>query len=59
MRHPKNVCDLAPLLVMVLERLFDNYIKHIKTVLITVKNSILIGNADVFQLNAFSYGDVN
>lgn len=38
---------------------FDNYIKHIKTVLITVKNSILIGNTDVFQLNAFSYGDVN
>ncbi len=38
---------------------FDNYIKHIKTVLITVKNSILIGNADVFQLNAFSYGDVD
>lgn len=36
---------------------FDNYIKHIKTVLITVNNSILIGNADVFQLNAFSYGD--
>ena len=27
---------------------FDNYIKHIKTVLITVKNSILIGNANVF-----------
>lgn len=38
---------------------FDNYIKHIKTVLITVKNSILIGNADVFQFNAFSYGDVS
>lgn len=38
---------------------FDNYIKHIKTVLVTVKNSILIGNADVFQFNAFSYGDVN
>lgn len=38
---------------------FDNYIKHIKTVLITVKNSILVGNADVFQLNAFSYGNVN
>lgn len=34
---------------------FDNYIKHIKTVLITIKNSILIGNSDVFQLNAFSY----
>ena len=38
---------------------FDNYIKHIKTVLITVKNSILIGNANVFQLNAFSYGDTD
>ena len=38
---------------------FDNYIKHIKTVLITVKNSIFIGNSDVFQLNAFSYGDSN
>lgn len=38
---------------------FDNYIKHIKTVLITVKNSILIGDEDVFQLSAFSYGDVN
>ena len=38
---------------------FDNYIKHIKTVLITVKNSILIGDADVFQLNAFSYGDTD
>lgn len=38
---------------------FDNYIKHIKTVLITVKNSILIGNDDVFKLNAFSYGNVN
>lgn len=37
---------------------FDNYIKHIKTVLITVKNSILIGNSDIFQLNAFSYKGV-
>ena len=38
---------------------FDNYIKHIKTVLITVQNSILIGDVDVFQLNEFSYGGVN
>lgn len=38
---------------------FYNYIKHIKTALITVKNSILIGNANVFQLNAFSYGDTD
>lgn len=29
------------------------------TVLITIKNSILIRNADVFQLNAFSYGDTD
>lgn len=37
---------------------FDNYIKHIKTVLVTVKNSILIGDADVFELNEFSYEGV-
>lgn len=37
---------------------FDNYIKHIKTVLISVKNSILIGNTDEFQLNSFSYGGI-
>jgi hypothetical protein len=38
---------------------FDNYIKHIKTVLISVKNSILIGNQNSFRINAFSYGGVN
>ena len=38
---------------------FDNYIKHIKTILISVKNSIFIGNRDVFKINAFSYGGVN
>lgn len=38
---------------------FDNYIKHIKTILISVKNSIFIGNQDVFKINAFSYGGVN
>lgn len=38
---------------------FDNYIKHIKTILITVQNSILIGDKNVFQINGFSYGDVN
>lgn len=37
---------------------FDNYIKHIKTILITVKNSILIGNDDIFQINSFSYGNI-
>lgn len=36
---------------------FDNYMKHIKTILITVKNSILVGETDAFQINAFSYGD--
>ena len=27
---------------------FDNYMKHIKTILITVKNSILLGNTNTF-----------
>ena len=31
MRHPKKVCDLAPLLVMVLERLYSN--PYVRTVL--------------------------
>lgn len=35
---------------------FDNYMKHIKTVLITVKNSIIIGSVDDFDINEFSYG---
>lgn len=35
---------------------FDNYMKHIKTVLITVKNSIIIGSEDNFEINEFSYG---
>lgn len=38
---------------------FDNYIKHIKTILISVKNSIFIGNQDIFKINAFSYGGVD
>lgn len=38
---------------------FDNYIKHIKTILITVKNSIFIGHEDIFEINAFSYGGIN
>ena len=38
---------------------FDNYIKHIKTILISVKNSIFIGKQDVFKINAFSYGGVD
>lgn len=32
-------------------RAFDNYIKHIKTVLINVKNSFIIGNVDEFYIN--------
>lgn len=35
---------------------FDNYIKHIKTVLITVSNSFIIGNKAIFQINSFTYG---
>lgn len=32
---------------------FDNYTKHIKTILITVSNSFFIGNTDTFEINAF------
>ena len=38
---------------------FDNYIKHIKTVLITVSNSFIIGDSDVFQINEFTYGGIH
>lgn len=38
---------------------FDNYMKHIKTILITVKNSFLIGNTDLFEINEFSYAGDN
>lgn len=32
---------------------FDNYMKHIKTVLITVKNSFIIGDTEEFIINEF------
>ena len=35
---------------------FDNYMKHIKTILITVENNFLIGDGDKFEINEFSYG---
>lgn len=34
---------------------FDNYIKHIKTILITIKNSFLLGNGKEFTINEFYY----
>lgn len=34
---------------------FDNYIKHVKTILITVKNSFMIGTNDEFQITNFTY----
>lgn len=34
---------------------FDNYIKHIKTILITINNSILLGHNDKFEINEFCY----
>lgn len=37
---------------------FDNYMKHIKTILFTVKNSILLGNTNTFEINSFSYKGV-
>lgn len=35
---------------------FDNYIKHIKTVLVTVKSSFLLGNHNEFLIREFVYG---
>ncbi|WP_312060005.1 hypothetical protein [Anaerotignum sp.] len=34
---------------------FDNYIKHVKTILITVKNSFMIGTENEFQISNFTY----
>ena len=38
---------------------FDNYNKHIKTILVSIKNSFLIGNNCEFTIKAFSYTDQN
>ena len=35
---------------------FDNYIKHIKTILVTVSNSFIIGATDKFEISEFIYG---
>lgn len=37
---------------------FDNYIKHIKTILVTVKNSLIIGNSNEFLIREFIYNGV-
>ncbi|WP_136479718.1 hypothetical protein EPD62_001340 [Acetivibrio thermocellus] len=37
---------------------FDNYIKHIKTILITIKNSFLLGKSKEFTINEFCYRGV-
>lgn len=34
---------------------FDNYIKHIKTILVTVKNSFIIGKSNEFSIREFVY----
>jgi hypothetical protein len=36
---------------------FDNYIKHIKTVLVTVKNSFILGDSNEFLIREFVYGN--
>lgn len=38
-------------------RAFDNYIKHIKTVFVTVKNSFIFGSANEFLIEEFMCGD--
>ena len=35
---------------------FDNYTKHIKTILISVSNSFLLGDNNIFVINEFSNG---
>lgn len=35
---------------------FDNYTKHIETILISVSNSFLLGDNDIFVINEFSNG---
>lgn len=37
---------------------FDNYIKHIKTILITVKNSFILGNSNEFLIREFVYDGI-
>lgn len=38
---------------------FDNYNKHIKTILVSINNSFMIGNNSEFIIKAFSYSDKN
>lgn len=35
---------------------FDNYVKHIKTILVTVSNSFILGSTDKFEISQFVYG---
>ena len=34
----------------------DNHVKHIKSVLVSVSNSFILGNQNTFQIGGFSYG---
>lgn len=34
----------------------DNHVKHIKTVLVNVNNSFILGDNNTFQIDSFSYG---
>lgn len=34
---------------------FDNYIKHIKTILVTISNSFILGSTDKFEISEFAY----
>jgi hypothetical protein len=34
---------------------FDNYIKHIKTILVTISNSFIFGSTDKFEISEFVY----
>lgn len=38
---------------------FDNYMKHIKTILVTVKNSFMLGNTNEFLIKEFVYDGIS
>lgn len=37
---------------------FDNHVKHIRTVLLNVKNSFIFGDNNRFQIESFNYGTI-
>ncbi|AVP55270.1 hypothetical protein K144313037_17470 [Clostridium tetani] len=58
--HLKNLLDINKNTQTFLYlQAFDNYIKHIKTVLVTVKTSFIIGSTDEFLIKEFIYDGIS